>query len=223
MTDPTHTPAGAPGADECRVQPFATSELPTAWGPLTCRVYRDQDGLEHVALTAGDLTGAEDVTCRLHSACITSEAFGSVKCDCKEQLDRALERIAREGRGVVIYLPQEGRGIGLGNKIRAYDLQEREGLDTVDANRHLGLPDDTRDYGFAAAILHDLGVASVALMTNNPLKIDGLEHAGIPVSRRLAHVMDVGARADAYVQTKQKRMGHLGRTGEVIPLKKTAS
>jgi GTP cyclohydrolase II len=223
MTEPTENSEGAASALEPHVRAYATSELPTAWGTLTCHVYKDDHGVEHVALSAGDLDGAEDVTCRLHSACLTSEAFGSLKCDCKEQLDRALERVAREGRGIVIYLPQEGRGIGLGNKIRAYDLQERHGLDTVDANRHLGLPDDTRDYGFAAAILHDLGIKSVALMTNNPLKIEGLERAGVAVSRRLAHVMDVGDRADAYVQTKQKRMGHLGRTGEVIPLKKTAS
>ena len=210
-------------ATKVRAKPYSQSPLPTAWGKLTCRIYRDETGADYVALSAGHLEDAENVTCRLHSACLTSEAFGSLKCDCKEQLDRALERVAREGRGVVIYLPQEGRGIGLGDKIRAYSVQEHEGLDTVDANRHLGLPDDTRDYGFAAAILHDIGVKSVALMTNNPLKIEGLERAGIGVSQRLAHVMDMGELADTYVRVKQARMGHLGRSGEVIPLKKTAS
>jgi GTP cyclohydrolase II len=187
---------------------YAETLLPTVHGDLRCIVYRRNDGIEQVAMVAGDVTDQKAVLCRVHSECMTSEVFGSVKCDCREQLDRALDRIAREGRGVVIYLRQEGRGIGLGNKIRAYALQE-EGYDTVDANRELGLPDDARDYGDAAAILADLGVRSVALMTNNPSKVEGMKKLGVQVTRREPHLVDVQGHARHYVETKQERMGHL--------------
>jgi GTP cyclohydrolase II len=191
-----------------RLVRYAETLLPTVHGDLRCIVYQRQDGIEQVAMVAGDVTDQKAVLCRVHSECMTSEVFGSVKCDCREQLDSALDRIAREGCGVVIYLRQEGRGIGLGNKIRAYALQE-EGFDTVDANRELGLPDDARDYGDAASILADLGVRSIALMTNNPSKVDGMKKLGVHVARREPHVVDVQGHALHYVETKRERMGHL--------------
>jgi GTP cyclohydrolase II len=197
-------------------QRYAETLLPTAFGELRCVVYRGPGGLEHVAMVAGELTGDEPVLCRMHSECLTSEVLGSLKCDCKQQLDRALERIAREGRGVVLYLRQEGRGIGLGNKVRAYALQE-QGHDTVDANRLLGLPDDARDYSVAAQMLQDLGVLQVALMTNNPAKVAGLEAAGVRVAEREDHVIDeLPEPAVAYLDAKRDRMGHAlpGATSE---------
>ncbi len=186
---------------------YAETILPTVHGALRCVVYRAAGGVEHLALVAGDVAG-EDVLCRVHSECITGEVLGSLKCDCKQQLDRALDLVARRGRGVVVYLRQEGRGIGLGNKIRAYALQE-QGYDTVDANRLLGFPDDARDYAVAAAILGELGVRSVALLTNNPLKVEGLEEAGISVARRVPHLVHVPGPARSYLEVKGRRMGHL--------------
>lgn len=186
---------------------YAETVLPTAHGSLRCVVFRADDGVEHVAMVAGDVRGS-DVLCRVHSECLTSEVLGSLKCDCKQQLDRALELIARRGRGVVLYLRQEGRGIGLGNKIRAYALQE-EGYDTVDANRALGLPDDARDYRVAAAMLANLGVTSVALLTNNPLKVDGLRDVGIDVARRVPHLVQAPGPARGYLEVKGRRMGHM--------------
>ncbi len=195
---------------------FSETNLPTVHGVLRCVVYRAADGTEHVAMVAGEVRGKTDVLCRMHSECLTSEVLGSTKCDCKEQLDRALQRIADEGEGVVLYLRQEGRGIGLGNKIAAYALQEK-GYDTVDANRHLGLPDDARDYSVAKTMLEDLGVKSVALMTNNPAKLGGLAAAGFPISRRVPHRVDVEGAAADYVRTKEERMGHLqGDIGQVL-------
>ena len=185
---------------------FAETLLPTIHGELRCVVYREEDGTEHVAMVAGDIAG-DDVLCRVHSECLTSEVFGSLKCDCKQQLDRALDLIARRGRGVVLYLRQEGRGIGLGNKIRAYALQET-GLDTVDANRELGLPDDARDYEIAAFMLRDLGVKSIALLTNNPMKVEGLESHGVVV-RRVPHVVQAVGPARGYLEVKGRRMGHV--------------
>lgn len=194
--------------DEPRVTRFSETLLPTEHGELRFLVFRTAEGTEHVAAVAGDLSGDTPVLCRVHSECLTSEVFGSLKCDCKSQLDRALELIAKEGRGVVLYLRQEGRGIGLGNKIRAYALQEH-GHDTVDANRLLGLPDDARDYGEAAAMLRDLGVSRIELLTNNPLKVEGLERHGIEVQRRRPHLVEMPPHALSYVATKQARMGHL--------------
>lgn len=224
-TDGAHTPERPLHAEALRVERFAETLLPTVHGALRCVVYRAADGAEHVALVAGTIGRAapdqgkdgetqgngehgEDVLCRVHSECMTSEVFGSLKCDCKQQLDGALELISRRGRGVVLYLRQEGRGIGLGNKIKAYALQE-QGYDTVDANRALGLPDDARDYGVAAAMLKDLGVKSVALLTNNPLKVEGLEEAGVTVSRRVPHLVPTLGPARNYLEVKGRRMGHL--------------
>jgi GTP cyclohydrolase II/3,4-dihydroxy 2-butanone 4-phosphate synthase/GTP cyclohydrolase II len=186
---------------------YAETMLPTEHGKLRTIVYRDAEGFEHLALVVGDVRG-DDVLCRVHSECLTGEVLGSLKCDCRQQLDAALAEVARSGRGVVLYLRQEGRGIGLGDKIRAYAMQER-GLDTLDANRALGLPDDARDYSCAAAMLADLGIRSVALMTNNPLKVDGLIQAGIRVSTRVPHQVDTGCMARRYVAAKGARMGHL--------------
>lgn len=190
---------------------YSETTLPTTHGTLRMVVYRQPDGLEHVAMVAGDVDdkGGHDVVCRLHSECLTSEVFGSLKCDCKQQLDRALDLIARRGRGVVVYLRgHEGRGIGLGDKIKAYALQE-QGHDTVDANRLLGLPDDSRDFSVVKTILDDLGVKSVQLLTNNPLKVDALEHMGVPVTQRLPHLVNASPAAMRYVATKGTRMGHL--------------
>ena len=200
-----------PSLVDTLVERFAETLLPTVHGALRCVVYRDAEGLEHVAMVAGEPSG-EDVLVRLHSECLTGEVLGSTKCDCKPQLDRALQLIARRGRGVVLYLRQEGRGIGLGNKIRAYALQE-QGHDTVDANRLLGLPDDARDYAVAAAMLADLGVRSVALMTNTPLKVEALEEQGVRVRRRVPHIVEVRGPARWYLETKGRRMGHLLEQG----------
>jgi len=169
-------------------------------------IFRDEVGAEHISMSVGDVSGV-DVLCRVHSECLTSEVLGSVKCDCDIQLQQGLARIQKEGRGVLLYLRQEGRGIGLGNKIRAYALQEK-GHDTVDANRLLGLPDDARDYKVAAEMLAQLGVESTVLMTNNPLKVEGLRDAGVPVSSRTPHLFEASPYAQSYLDTKSRRMGH---------------
>jgi GTP cyclohydrolase II len=165
------------------------------------------DGQEHVALVIGAFAGKPPLV-RLHSECLTGDVFGSLKCDCGPQLKEALRIIGESGGGVLLYLRQEGRGIGLANKVRAYALQDR-GLDTVDANRRLGFADDERDYGHAAAMLHALGIDRVRLLTNNPDKVAGLEQAGITVSERVAHQMPANPHNADYLATKRKRSGHL--------------
>jgi GTP cyclohydrolase II len=162
---------------------------------------------DHVALVKGDLGDKPGVLVRVHSECLTSEVFGSLKCDCREQLEAAQAEIARQGEGAVIYLRQEGRGIGLGNKIRAYQLQV-DGHDTVDANRMLGLPDDARDYAAAAAMLQHLGPTSIRLMTNNPAKVDALRAHGVTIADRVSTVVGVNRFSRAYLETKRARMGH---------------
>ena len=181
--------------------------VPTEHGPFTMRAYRDRmTGADHVAIVAGH-PASDGTLVRVHSECLTGEAFGSLKCECGPQLDAALETIQRDG-GVVIYLRgHEGRGIGLINKLRAYRLQE-EGLDTLDANLALGLPIDARDYGAATAILQDLGIDSVRLLTNNPEKVRQLEERGIEVTERVPLVVGVGAFNESYLETKRDRMGH---------------
>jgi len=186
---------------------YAETRLPTTNGDFTVHVFRHGE-IEHLAIVAGHVNGAERLPVRVHSECLTGEVLGSLKCDCKAQLDGALDRIKEYGRGVVVYLRQEGRGIGLGNKIKAYRLQE-DGADTVDANRLLGFDDDLRDYTVAADILGYFGVISVSLMTNNPLKIQGLEDAGIVVTGREPHVAGVNAVNLGYLETKRDRMGHM--------------
>jgi GTP cyclohydrolase II len=197
-----------------RLEVLAQALVPTRHGPFEMMVFHWEghdaaSGLspDHVALIAGDVRGQTSVLVRVHSECLTSEVFGSLKCDCKDQLDAAQAEIARRGQGVLIYLRQEGRGIGLPNKIRAYDLQAR-GHDTVDANRMLGLPDDARDYSAAAAVLSHLGVASIVLMTNNPLKEQALQELGIEVERRAPSVVEANPFSASYLEAKRLRMGH---------------
>ena len=183
--------------------------LPTIRGDFRVRAYRDvHDDSEPVAILFGDLAGRSEVPVRVHDECFTSEVLGSLKCDCREQLDFALEFIKRRGPGVVIYLRQEGRGIGLANKIAAYALQEH-GHDTVDANRLLGLPDDSRRYDAAAGILADLDVQSIRLMTNNPLKEERLRDLGVSITGRIPVLIDPNKHSRGYLEAKADRMGHL--------------
>jgi GTP cyclohydrolase II len=187
---------------------YADALLPTRRGPFRMLVFRDADGAEHVALVKGEVGGRAGVLTRVHSECLTAEVMGSLKCDCREQLESALDAIAAADAGVLVYLRQEGRGIGLGNKIRAYALQAR-GLDTYEANRHLGFEEDLRSYETAAAILHHLGVASVDLITNNPAKVQGLQDHGIPVRRRLPSIVTANPYNAGYLETKREIGGHL--------------
>lgn len=187
---------------------YAEAELPTRHGSFRVVVYRFGSE-EHLAIVRGHVEGQAGVLARVHSECLTGEVLGSLKCDCREQLDRALDRIAEAGQGVIVYLRQEGRGIGLGNKIRAYALQA-QGKDTVEANLALGFAADLRSYEQAAAILADLGVASVALMTNNPEKLAGLERAGVKVARHLPHWVGDHEHNRDYLEVKRAKLGHLG-------------
>ena len=166
------------------------------------------DGKEHIALVKGEVAGKENVTVRIHSECFTGDILGSLRCDCGSQLKTAMRRIDRLGEGIVLYLRQEGRGIGLLNKLRAYNLQE-EGMDTLDANLHLGFGADMRDYAVAAQMLKALGVKSIKLLTNNPLKINGLEEYGIPVVEREEIEIEHNKVNKIYLKTKKERMGHL--------------
>ena len=193
---------------------IASAELPTKVGPLQMHVFRSEGSnlgpssvVEHVALVAGNIADREDVPVRVHSECITSEVFGSLKCDCRDQLEWAQAEIARRGTGAVLYLRQEGRGIGLGNKIRAYELQA-QGMDTVDANRGLGLPDDARSYEAARDMLKHLRVRSVQLMTNNPDKIEKLRELGVVVSGRIPVIVPSNPYSAGYLEAKRVRMAH---------------
>jgi GTP cyclohydrolase II len=198
---------------------YTDARLPTPHGEFRIVVYRTGQpggpgasavGLaheEHVAMVMGDLTG-DPVLARVHSSCFTGEVLGSLRCDCRAQLDAALARIARDGRGVLVYLVQEGRGIGLGNKVRAYELQDA-GKDTVEANLALGFDPDLRSYEIAAGILRDLGVASVRLMTNNPAKRAGLERAGVVVASLESHWVGESEHNADYLEAKRLKLGHL--------------
>ena len=188
---------------------YSEADLPTARGTFHTIIFRDRrDGSEHVALVMGDVEGQEAVPVRIHSECLTGEVFGSLKCDCRQQLERAMEMMSQNRCGVILYLRQEGRGIGLGNKIKAYALQAK-GMDTYEANRELGFADDLRRYDVAAEALRMLGVLSVELVTNNPLKIAGLVDEGIPVRRRIpARATDNPHNRD-YLKAKRDRSGHL--------------
>ncbi len=188
---------------------FSESDLPTERGLFRIVVFRDRrNGKEHVAMIKGEVNGGEGVPVRIHSECITSEVFGSLRCDCRAQLDRAMDFIGQHG-GVMVYLRQEGRGIGLGNKIRAYALQQEKGLDTVEANTALGFADDLRRYDIAAEMLRSLGVRSVDLITNNPLKIAGLVDEGVAVRRRIPSRTATNPLSMQYLKTKRDRSGHL--------------
>jgi GTP cyclohydrolase II len=194
---------------------LASAPLPTRHGEFQTHVFRsvanleggEQGEKEHVALVFGDVRGATNVPVRVHSECITSEVFGSLKCDCRDQLDSALAEVSRRGGGIVLYLRQEGRGIGLSNKIRAYSLQA-SGHDTVDANRLLGLPDDARNYQAAADMLSYFEVGSVRVMTNNPAKIRALRDLGVNVTGRLPLVVAPNPFSHGYLETKRVRMDH---------------
>lgn len=193
--------------DASLVSEIATSRMPTRHGEFRMSVYRDQQGLEHVALVYGTVAGTTPVV-RLHSECLTGDAFGSLRCDCGAQLEASLARISTAGSGVLLYLRQEGRGIGLGNKIKAYALQDT-GLDTVEANHQLGFPADSRNYSVAAAMLRSLLVGEVRLLTNNPTKTEALHAQGINIAERLPLVTPPQAHNAAYLRTKEARMGHL--------------
>jgi 3,4-dihydroxy 2-butanone 4-phosphate synthase/GTP cyclohydrolase II len=192
------------------VKRVAEARIPTEWGDFACYVYESTlDGEEHVALVRGNVAGEQGVLVRVHSECLTGDAFGSLRCDCGPQLQAAMARVAQEDRGVVVYLRgHEGRGIGLGHKLRAYSLQE-DGHDTVDANTALGLPVDSREYGIGAQILVDLGVTSMQLMTNNPAKYGGLDGFGITITGRVALESAPNPENIKYLRTKRERMGHL--------------
>ena len=190
------------------VERIATAAMPTRYGEFVAHGYRSMiDGQQHVALVMGEVNGVPDVLVRVHSECLTGDVFHSLRCDCGEQLERAIAQIAGEGRGVLLYLSQEGRGIGLLNKLRAYELQER-GLDTVDANLALGLPVDSRDYAVGYQILADLGLTSLRVLTNNPKKILGLEGYGLVVTQQLPIEAEPNPANEAYLRTKRERMGH---------------
>jgi 3,4-dihydroxy 2-butanone 4-phosphate synthase/GTP cyclohydrolase II len=191
------------------VERVVSTKLPTAFGEFTAVGYRALlDDKHHVAMVKGDVAGAEDVLVRVHSECLTGDVFHSLRCDCGDQLASALAMIEKEGRGVLLYLSQEGRGIGLLNKLRAYKLQE-EGLDTVDANLKLGLPADLRDYGIGAQILGDLGLTSIRILTNNPKKIIGLEGYGLSVTEQVPIQATPNPHNQAYLDAKRDKMGHV--------------
>ena len=187
----------------------ASATLPTRWGQFTIHGFEEHGtGKEHVALTYGDIGGEAPVLCRIHSECLTGDCLFSLRCDCGPQLKRAMETIQSEGSGAIVYLRQEGRGIGLHAKIKAYALQD-QGMDTFDANLALGHPADGRDYSIAAKILLENGIDKVRLMTNNPHKIEGLEKHGVKVVERIPHITGVGEENQHYLETKGRRMGHM--------------
>ena len=191
---------------------YSEADVPTEYGSFRIVVYRDSSdpNVEHCAIVKGDVGGSEDLLIRVHSECFTGEALHSLKCDCREQLDEALRIISEKSTGAVLYLRQEGRGIGLGNKIRAYALQQ-QGVDTVDANLRLGFEADARKYHVATAMLQDLDVVSVRVLTNNPAKVDALRADGVAVTGRVAMDVVPNQHNRSYLDTKRQRMGHLIR------------
>ena len=190
------------------VRRIASAELPTQHGPFRIYAYENiVDNETHVALVRGDIADGKDVLVRVHSKCLTGDVFHSGRCDCGAQLDTALARIAEEGRGVLLYLNQEGRGIGLANKIRAYELQD-QGLDTVEANERLGFKADQRDYGIGAQILSDLGVHTMRLLTNNPRKFVGLQGYGLAISDAVPLEIPASDSTRKYLKTKKDKLGH---------------
>ncbi|HET6952367.1 MAG TPA: bifunctional 3,4-dihydroxy-2-butanone-4-phosphate synthase/GTP cyclohydrolase II [Acidimicrobiales bacterium] len=192
------------------VRRITEARVPTEWGDFTCYAYESTlDGTEHLAFVKGAVQGQDDVLVRVHSECLTGDVFGSLRCDCGPQLAAAMRTVAEEGMGVVVYLRgHEGRGIGIGHKLRAYQLQD-QGHDTVDANIKLGLPVDSREYGIGAQILVDLGITTMRLMTNNPSKRGGLEGFGLEITERVPLLTEPNPENVAYLRTKRERMGHL--------------
>ena len=202
---------------ETLIRRVATADIPTAHGEFKLYAYEstDTDGESveadktHIALTKGDIADATPILVRVHSQCMTGDVFGSLRCDCGEQLDIALQTIEKEGRGVLLYMRQEGRGMGLKEKLRAYQLQDNDGLDTVEANEHLGYPADLRDYGVGAQILVDLGVRKMRLMTNNPQKVKGLDGHGLEIVARVPLQTKPNPFNRRYLETKRSKLGHL--------------
>lgn len=195
--------------NEILIEKGHVAKLPTSFGPFNIQIYKSRiDGLEHLALVKGDVTGGEDVLVRVHSECLTGDVFGSERCDCGEQLHSAMRMIAEEECGMIVYMRQEGRGIGLGNKIHAYRLQD-EGADTVEANERLGFAADLRDYGIGVQILLDQGVKSIRLLTNNPRKIVGLSGYGLEVKERVPLIITPQKHNERYLMAKKQKLGHM--------------
>ncbi|MCX8195399.1 MAG: GTP cyclohydrolase II [Candidatus Micrarchaeota archaeon] len=191
------------------VQIIATAKLPTAYGNFTVVAFCNKiDKKEHIAIVKGEVAGKPAVPVRIHSECLTGDVFHSLRCDCRAQLEAALKKIGRLSRGAILYMRQEGRGIGLGNKIRAYELQDK-GLDTVEANLALGFPTDMRDYDVAAAMIKGLGIKSVLLITNNPDKMEKLKQYGIKVEKRIPHVFGKTRFNKSYLEVKKLKMNHI--------------
>jgi len=198
------------------VQKVAEAKLPTKYGEFIAAAYKSSvDTTEHIALVKGNISGSEPVLVRVHSSCLTGEVFASLRCDCGDQVSLAMQSIAEEGRGVFLYMRQEGRGIGFHNKLRAYALQDK-GMDTVEANIALGFPADLRDYGIGAQILADLGLHNIRLLTNNPKKVVGLESYGLKIVETVPLIATPNPYNIHYLETKQKKLGHLLNIKEVI-------
>ncbi len=198
------------GSYEPSVKCAVETRLPTPFGEFRLRAYENEiDHLTHLALLMGEPEGKDDVLVRVHSACLTGDALHSLRCDCGEQLKAALARVASEGEGVVVYMQQEGRGIGLLNKMKAYHLQDEEGLDTVEANQRLGLAPDLRDYGIGAQILKELGLGRIRLLTNNLTKVVGLRGFGLEISERVPIEIAPNGHNERYLKTKAEKLNHV--------------
>lgn len=196
--------------NENLVELYAEAEMPSAFGRFRALVFKNAiDNVDHIALVCGEIQGAEPTLVRVHSECLTGDAFGSLRCDCGEQLEGAMQMVQAAGSGVILYMRQEGRGIGLANKIKAYSLQDTEGLDTVQANERLGFPPDARDYGVGMQILKQLGLSKLRVITNNPRKRAGLEGYGLEIVERVPLEIEPNKDNIRYLQTKQEKLGHM--------------